>query len=361
MRYEPTIDRARLLATVRQTHGLAAERLAFVPVGFAAVCYIVHGSGGERFFLKLWPRTRDGRALAARQRTVLPLLRALAGRGLLPRVPVPMPARDGALMAASPAGPFALFPYLEGQALPPWPACPPALRGELARTIAAIHRATPALADVLPPREVFTVSFAGILRRGLAALEQLGPAARLGQRALRDLLLPRRAEVVAHLAHLRDLGRRCRRAAGPMVLCHTDLGGDNLLVDDQGHLWVLDWDEAMVAPPEHDLHCVLSEGFADLLAAYVAAGGAASLHLDQFAFSLQRRYLGDLTARLVLIMEGDGPPASDEEALAGIVEWGLAPLARLDATLAEVAAALRASGVAAPGAVATAGWHADAS
>ena len=39
-----------------------------------------------------------------------------------------------------------------------------------------------------------------------------------------------------------------------MVLCHTDAAGDNLLVDHDGALAILDWDEATIAPPE----CVAS-------------------------------------------------------------------------------------------------------
>jgi len=52
------------------------------------------------------------------------------------------------------------------------------------------------------------------------------------------------------------------------VLCHTDIGGGKLLVDDDGWLILLDWDDATVAPPEHDLHCALDTDFARLLAAY---------------------------------------------------------------------------------------------
>jgi thiamine kinase-like enzyme len=36
-------------------------------------------------------------------------------------------------------------------------------------------------------------------------------------------------------------------------VCHTDLHGENLMVDDRGNLYILDWETAMIAPPEHDL------------------------------------------------------------------------------------------------------------
>ncbi len=66
MRYEPPIAHAPLLATIHAAYGLPAERLTFVPVGYAAACYRVERADGAPLFLKLWPprcparRTRPG-------------------------------------------------------------------------------------------------------------------------------------------------------------------------------------------------------------------------------------------------------------------------------------------------------------
>ncbi len=53
MRYEPPIDRASLVATVRELYGLRVESLTFVPVGYVAACYALLCAGGARYFLKL--------------------------------------------------------------------------------------------------------------------------------------------------------------------------------------------------------------------------------------------------------------------------------------------------------------------
>ncbi len=147
MKYEPAIDRAALIDTVRDAYGLPVDDLAFVPVGYASVCYAVYSAGQARYFLKLWPDTRVGRASAARRESMLRLTRALYERGLYTRVPYPIPTRSGALSATFAGTPFAVFPFLSGHAPPPvWPL---ALKDEFARTFATIHRATSALADVL--------------------------------------------------------------------------------------------------------------------------------------------------------------------------------------------------------------------
>ena len=41
------------------------------------------------------------------------------------------------------------------------------------------------------------------------------------------------------------------------VLCHGDLHAWNVLVVSDNHLWIVDWDEAVLAPRERDLMFVV--------------------------------------------------------------------------------------------------------
>jgi aminoglycoside phosphotransferase (APT) family kinase protein len=160
-------------------------------------------------------------------------------------------------------------------------------------------------------------------------------------RALHDLVFPRRREVLDQLARLRRLQRAVRKLPGSVVLCHTDMGGDNLLVDEQGRLSVLDWDDATVAPAEYDLHEARWGDIARFLAVYWDAGGSSPLHLEHFAFALLRRHLHDMTVRLLRILEEHNLAEQDEDALHGIETWGFAQWRTLDETLGRIAAALR--------------------
>ena len=335
MRYEPPIDRAEVIETVQTRYGLPVEGLTFVPVGFATACYEAHAADGGRYFLKLWPdpRFRD----TERQAIVLKLLRAFHERGLPPRVPYPITTRDGSLSATVAATeiPLAVFPFLSGRPLPD--ELPPPLAEELGRTLAAIHGATSALADVLPPRETFALPWEPELRRALSEVKAVGPGARSGLRALRALMLPCREEVLARLAQLHTLANAIRTLPSPFVLCHTDMGGDNALVDDDGVLSVLDWDVATVAPPEHDLWSISGRA----LVSYLDVGGERRLDLDRFAFYILRRGFEDMTARLVRILEPDAAAQEDEELIEGILAWAFARWAGLESRLAETAAVLR--------------------
>jgi spectinomycin phosphotransferase len=52
-------------------------------------------------------------------------------------------------------------------------------------------------------------------------------------------------------------GRRLAGQGFRQVLCHGDLHTWNVLVDADHHLWIVDWDEAVLAPRERDLMFVV--------------------------------------------------------------------------------------------------------
>jgi spectinomycin phosphotransferase len=68
-----------------------------------------------------------------------------------------------------------------------------------------------------------------------------------------------RADWVAHqstihmgVTSLEKLAGVLQRRAGPYVICHADLHAANLIRDHAGHVFVIDWDEVMLAPKERD-------------------------------------------------------------------------------------------------------------
>lgn len=343
MKHEPAIDRASLLEHVHAAYGFAVEEITFVPVGYVAVCYTLRCLGGERYFLKLWPDTATGRWSSARQAIILPLVRAIYERGVYRRVAYPLVTRDNALWAMFQGDRFAIFPFLSGEHAP-LSAWPLAYADEYARALAAIHRGAALLEDVLPPRETFGLSFEPDLLTSLPAIASIGPQARPGLHALRDLMVRRSDDTLAQLERLRALQARVRALPGTAVLCHTDLAGDNILVDEDGRLSLLDWDGAVVATPEYDLKEAVGEDFGRVVAVYLDAGGARPLETDRFAFYLLRRYLEDFSARVVNILHHNTTPEQDEDDLEGMEIWGVARWNQLDAMLVTITTALHAVG-----------------
>lgn len=103
---------------------------------------------------------------------------------------------------------------------------------------------------------------------------------------------------------------------------------------------VLDWDGAVIAPPEQDLWIATQTEVRPFLHAYIAAGGVTDLQAERFEFYLLRRYIEDMAARLFdLLYESPTPPAA-ADALDGMARWGWDQWDRLDERVASIKAAV---------------------
>jgi hypothetical protein len=120
----------------------------------------------------------------------------------------------------------------------------PGMAGQVARLVAAVHAATPALA--MPFVERVEVTAEELLRR---------------------------PDLLAMLDRVQALGAAAAARPHDRVLCHGDLIGDNLLVDRAGRLWVVDWDGAKLAPREADLALFAGGGFGRLVPVAPARAG----------------------------------------------------------------------------------------
>jgi len=50
-----------------------------------------------------------------------------------------------------------------------------------------------------------------------------------------------------------ELGQKLQKQSPPFVLCHSDIHGGNVLLDGNDAIYIVDWDEPIMAPKERDL------------------------------------------------------------------------------------------------------------
>jgi spectinomycin phosphotransferase len=248
VREPPELADDAIVAALEAGFRIAVRALAFLPVGddAASWAFRVQAASGQVFFLKV--RAGADRVPGA----VVPAhLRRLG----VPHVLAPLASRTGAPNV--PVGGFALalYPMLDARTGAAGGLSPRQWRqlGDAVRQVHAVR---------LPPALIRTVgreTFRPHRRELVADLEAL-LAGGAGDPVTRDLAGFWRARqgVIDELVERADrLGRDLARRAFPQVLCHADLHTWNVLVDADEQPWIVDWDEAILAPRERDLMFVV--------------------------------------------------------------------------------------------------------
>jgi spectinomycin phosphotransferase len=120
------------------------------------------------------------------------------------------------------------------------------------------------------------------------------------------------------------LGRQIREASLPLVLCHADLHSRNVLLEGNDELWIIDWDETVLAPKERDLMFFVG-GIANLIEPhqtrfFLKGYGDAAIDPHALAYYRYARAVEDMGANAERILfTSDLTEESRRDALAGLM------------------------------------------
>lgn len=124
------------------------------------------------------------------------------------------------------------------------------------------------------------------------------------------------------LAQVDDLGDELRAGCAATVVCHGDAHIANLLLGDDGEVWLLDWDEVVCAPRERDLMFIIGGVLADAPVSTEQQGwffdgyGPADvdpIHLAYYRCSWALQDIADFATRV--LDQSDGPSPARSQAL----------------------------------------------
>jgi hypothetical protein len=263
---------------LRRRWGLGPVDLDYLPVGFGSHHWRATDATGRALFLsiddlhKSQTSTPDGTLDAAHERLARAYRSAYAlrHRGGLDFVVAPVADRDGLVIArVSEHYSMIVQPHLSGQSLGSEDFVSWTDRAEVVGILARLHGAT----DVVRPEAGIEVGFLPGRDELLVALDAVGTPwtnGPYGQQA--------RALLDRHAAAVEGLLDHCERGAvlvtedpDTMVLTHGEPTASNTMLTPSGFALV-DWESALLAPPERDLW-VLDPGDGSICAAYTAATG----------------------------------------------------------------------------------------
>jgi Phosphotransferase enzyme family len=269
-----------LVPVLARGWGVAAASTAYRAVGFGSHHWEVIDTAGTRWFVTAdeleKKRLSLGEPLSAafgRLRASLAAARDLRDHGRA-FVVAPVPARDGEpLVRANDRFGVALYPFVDGQSFGWGGFSTPAHRRGMLDLIIATHTAPSAAA-----RHALADDFAVPHRDELEAaidpaadVADCGPYARPAALLLAENAVP----IQRLLARYDELAGQSRSRPSARVLTHGEPHPGNTMLTSGGWL-LIDWDTALVAPPERDLWS-LDPGDGSILGAYADATGVTPL------------------------------------------------------------------------------------
>jgi len=244
MREQPRIPEERLRACLEEQYDLYPVTLEFLPRGrdYNAGVYRVV-SEGTAYLLKV-----TSRSLYEPSCLVPHYLR---DQGIT-SVVAPVPTKSQALWTKLLDWTVIVYPFIEGDT---------SLTGmtnaqwkEVGSIFKRIHRAplSPEGFSSVRKETFDPTEYA----RWIRAFESQHLQQRLGGSgswsALRASWMAHQSTIHTGLTSLEKLAEVLRTRPFPYVICHADLHPANLLRDGAGHVFVIDWDEVMLAPKERD-------------------------------------------------------------------------------------------------------------
>jgi spectinomycin phosphotransferase len=282
MRKSPNISEERLRGCLHHQYDLSPDALEFLPRGhdFSAGVYRIVSRQKTDYLLKVTSRP------LYEPRYLIPGF--LKDQGIT-SVVAPIPTTEGSLWTQVQEWTIAVFPFIEGSTGLPemtqehWK--------ETGAIFKQIHQA------VLPP-----IGFESLRKENFNPKEyvqwvrdfETEYANSTGKDATEHAFLSywKEHQSIIHtvLNSLEKLAKILQSQSLPQVICHADLHANNLICNNAGNVFVIDWDEVMLAPKERDFIFV-RQPHAD---AFFQGYGIAEIDWKVLTYYLLERVIQDL-------------------------------------------------------------------
>lgn len=241
----PQFDESAIVRGLVDRYGLTDADITFLPIGYDQFAWVYRvRAGGQTYFAKL----RLGKIKPAS----LAIPAALHAAGIT-HVPAPIPSRYGQpFVTLADDYRLILYPFIEGKNGGRDGMTPDDWEG-LGRLVGRIHRLTPpaSLLKVMS-KEKFVSVKEGMFQRVRKTIQAGGLTDPYAVK-LAALWERKRHTIDSFYWRMNALGKRLRADPPPFVVCHADSHPYNVMVEPDGAVWLVDWDEAIYAPKERDL------------------------------------------------------------------------------------------------------------
>jgi len=251
MREKPNLEGNQIIACLRDQYGVSAVSIEFLPIGYDsyAATYHVIAQDDRHYFLKV---RLDGVYAPS-----VTIPHYLLEQGI-EQVVAPIPTTTGDLWATLDSFSLILYPFIDGQegmeiglSDRQWTEFGAALR-----KLHAIRLPSDLADQVRKEDFVPNPKWSAVAKRLHAEVPQreyTNPY----QNVLAVFWRERHDEIGRLVDRAEELGRLLQGHSLDFVLCHADIHTANLLITPEDRLFIVDWDQPILAPKERDLMFVL--------------------------------------------------------------------------------------------------------
>ena len=242
---KPAIADSEIVACVQDAFGLQVDDVSFLPLGADGntAVYQLIAQAGKPYFLKL--RSGPFKEVSV---TLPHFLHKQGIQGLIP----PQPTTSGALWADWDGYKVMLYPFIDGHDAYDVPLTDAQWR-QFGAALQRVHTAVlPSSLAAVIPTETYTPKFRELVKKFMLDIQERPFAEPVAQKMAAFLYEKR--DVVAQLVQRTEqLAKIVQERPSANVLCHSDIHAWNLLISNDGALYLVDWDDPILAPKERDL------------------------------------------------------------------------------------------------------------
>jgi spectinomycin phosphotransferase len=241
---KPAIPDELIISRLQSEYDLRVVKLTFLPIGADArtAVYRVTTDDGTAYFLKL---RKNFNEVIIR----IPLFLKETG---VPEVIIPIETKSKQYWADFGDYKLILYPFIEGK-----DGFEMELtyqhRQHLGEAFKGIHTAqVPPELKKLVKKDTFSAEWREDMKSYQAQVENKGFEESVAAK-LAEFMKSNRNEIVRLLERAEQLASELQSNPPELVLCHSDIHGGNILISNTGELYIVDWDDPILAPKERDL------------------------------------------------------------------------------------------------------------
>ena len=247
---KPNLPDEKLITCLRERYGIITNSVEFLPLGYDsyASVYRVDANGGNSYFLKAKQNAVQEQSL------VVPYYLKKQGIG---QVVAPLQTQTGVLWEKIDDFTLILCPLVEGE-IAATVGMSDAKWQEFGTVLKNIHstRLPNELAAKLP-HESFVPKWGKGVKQLERRVENGEAKPDLFQQKLAAFWQQKRDEINHIVNRAETLGQLLQNRESEIVVCHADIHTFNIMLNPAGDLFIIDWDETLLALKERDLMFVV--------------------------------------------------------------------------------------------------------